>query len=229
LTNFLTRSLDAAHRNAFEESTAAFGLADLIAKRWSAISKARLFLISNRILSSRVDGREAGEYKGVPLTYSVWDLGRLQRFVTTEGREDILINLETEFGGPLPALSAHLNGASYEAYLLVIPGRQLATIYDRWGARLLEQNVRVFLQARGNVNKGIRNTLDTDPEMFFAYNNGITATAEKVTTKMSDAELLVTELRNLQIVNCGQTTASVHAASRRSARRRARCSFPRPA
>lgn len=216
LTNFLTRSLDAAQRNAFEESTAAFGLADLIAKRWSGISKVRLFLISNRILSSRVDGREAGEYKGVPLTYSVWDLGRLQRFVTTgAGREDILINLETEFGGPLPALPAHLNGASYEAYLLVIPGRQLATIYDRWGARLLEQNVRVFLQARGNVNKGIRNTLDTDPEMFFAYNNGITATAEKVTTKMSDAGLLVTELRNLQIVNGGQTTASIHAASRR--------------
>ncbi|MET4090590.1 AIPR family protein [Bradyrhizobium sp. S3.5.5] len=216
LTNFLARSLDPAHRNAFEESTPAFGLADLIAKRWPTVSKVRLFLISNRLLSSRVDGREAGEFKGVPITYSVWDLARLHRFVSTgRGREESLINLETEFGGPLPALPAHLNNAGYEAYLVVIPGKQLADIYDRWGARLLEQNVRVFLQARGGVNKGIRNTIENDPGMFFAYNNGITATAEKVTIKMSDAGLIITELYNLQIVNGGQTTASIHAASRK--------------
>lgn len=216
LSNFLARALDADHRNAFEESGPAFGLADLVAKRWPGISKVRLFLISNRILSSRVDGREAGEFKGVPVTYSVWDLGRLHRFVATgRGREEIFINLETEFGGPMPALPAHLKSAGYEAYLLVVPGKQLADIYDRWGARLLEQNVRVFLQARGGVNKGIRNTIEGQPQMFFAYNNGITATAEKVVTKMSDAGLLVTELHNLQIVNGGQTTASIHAASRK--------------
>lgn len=216
LTNFLTRSLDATHRNSLEESGPAFGLADLIAKRWSNVCKVRLFLISNRVLSSRVDGREAGEFRGVPITYSVWDLGRLHRFVSTgRGREEILINLETDFGGPLPALPAHLKDAGYEAYLIVIPGKQLADIYDRWGARLLEQNVRVFLQARGNVNKGIRNTIENDPGMFFAYNNGITATAEKVTTKMSDGGLVITGLDNLQIVNGGQTTASIHAASRK--------------
>ena len=216
LSNFLARSLDPTHRNASEESTPAFGLADLIAKRWPTVSKVRLFLISNRVLSSRVDGREAGEFKGVPVTYSVWDLGRLHRFVATgRGREEILIDLEKDFGGPLPALPAHLNNAGYEAYLIVIPGKQLAAIYDRWGARLLEQNVRVFLQARGGVNKGIRNTIENDPGMFFAYNNGITATAEKVTIKMSDAGLIITELNNLQIVNGGQTTASIHAASRK--------------
>lgn len=216
LTNFLARALDPAHRNMFEESRPAFGLADLIAKRWSSVSKVRLFLISNRLLSSRVDGRAAGEFHGVPVTYSVWDLARLHRFVATgRGREDILIDLEKDFGGVLPALPAHLNGASYEAYLIVVPGRQLAAIYDRWGARLLEQNVRVFLQARGNVNKGIRNTLDSQPNMFFAYNNGITATAEKVMIRKSDKGLVVSELHNLQIVNGGQTTASIHAASRK--------------
>lgn len=216
LSNFLARSLESAHRNSIEDSTAAFGLADLIAKRWPTVSKVRLFLISNRVLSSRVDGREAGEFKGVPVTYSVWDLGRLHRFVATgRGREEILIDLQKDFGGPLPALPAHLNNAGYEAYLIVIPGKQLAAIYDRWGARLLEQNVRVFLQARGGVNKGIRNTIENDPGMFFAYNNGITATAEKVTIKMSDAGLVLTELNNLQIVNGGQTTASIHAASRK--------------
>ena len=97
--------------------------------------------------------------------------------------------------------------AQYEAYLTVFPGRQLARIYDRWSSRLLEQNVRVFLQARGNVNRGIRGTIENNPEMFFAYNNGITATAESIETEWQGGTLLLTRLRNFQIVNGGQTTA----------------------
>jgi hypothetical protein len=145
----------------------------------------------------------------------VWDIGRLHRYVSSgQGREEIEIVLD-EFGGPVPGLTAHLEDAGYEAYLAVLPGKQLAAIYDKWGPRLLEQNVRSFLQARGNVNKGIRNTIESSPEMFFAYNNGITATAEAVETVAAGGGLLLTRLRNLQIVNGGQTTASIHAASRR--------------
>ena len=214
LSNFLDRSLDEAYRNALEESAPAFGLADLIAARWSSISQVRLFLISNKVLSTRVDGREAGQLKGVHVTYSVWDLGRLHRFVTSgREREDFTVNLE-EFGDPLLVLPAHIQQADYESYLAVFPGRQLARIYDRWGARLLEQNVRVFLQARGNVNKGLRNTIENNPQMFFAYNNGITTTAENIETAVSPNGLLLTGMRNFQIVNGGQTTASIHAALR---------------
>ena len=150
------------------------------------------------------------------MTYSVWDLGRLYRYASSGfEREEIVVDLEREFGGALPVLPAHLNDAGYESYLVVVPGSQLASIYDRWGARLLEQNVRVFLQARGSVNKGIRNTIENDPEMFFAYNNGITATAEGLETRKDGDGLVVTSLRNLQIVNGGQTTASIFAASRK--------------
>ena len=214
LSNFLDRSLDEAYRNSIEESAPVFGLADLIAGRWPSISRVRLFLITNRVLSSRVDGMEAGQLRGVPITYSVWDLGRLHRFTTSGNeREDYLVNLD-EFGGPLLVLPAHMQQADYESYLAVFPGRQLAMIYDRWGARLLEQNVRVFLQARGNVNRGLRNTIANNPEMFFAYNNGITATAESIETVESPNGLLLTGMRNFQIVNGGQTTASIHAALR---------------
>lgn len=214
LTNFLSRSLDKNFRNGFEETSPAFGLADLIAQRWAGVSKVRLFLISNRVLSTRVDGREAGEFNGIPITYSVWDLGRLHRFVDKgHGREEIFIDLAKEFGGPLPLLPAHLSDAGYEAYLAVIPGRQLAQIYDRWGARLLEQNVRVFLQARGSVNKGIKSTIEQTPQMFFAYNNGITATAERVIVEEKGSGLQLKAIHNLQIVNGGQTTASIHSAS----------------
>ena len=214
LSNFLERSLDEAFRNSLEESAPAFGLADLIAARWPSVSRVRLFLISNRVLSSRIDGREAGELHGVPVTYSVWDLGRIYRYaISGHEREDLMVSLD-EFGGPLVVLPAHMEYADYESYLAVIPGSQLAKIYDRWGARLLEQNVRVFLQTRGNVNRGIRNTIANNPEMFFAYNNGITATAESIETVESPNGLLLTGMRNFQIVNGGQTTASIHAALR---------------
>lgn len=213
-TAFITRSLDRTFRNGLEETSPGFAIADVIARSWSHVSRVRLFLISNRVLSARVDGQAAGEVDGVPVAYSVWDLSRLHRFtVAGRSREDLVVDLN-EHGGPLAVLPAHLSGAGYQAFLLVMPGAQLASIYDRWGARLLEQNVRVFLQARGGVNRGIRTTLEADPDMFFAYNNGITATAEDVTTRRTAEGLQVTHLRNLQIVNGGQTTASIFAASR---------------
>ena len=214
-TAFLTKALDASFRNSLEETSAGFGLADLIASSWNLVTKVRVFLITNRKLSSRVDGRDAGELDGTPILYNVWDLNRLYRFETSgRSREEIMVDM-AEHGGPVAALPAHLTDAGYEAYLLVIPGSQLASIYERWGARLLEQNVRVFLQARGNVNKGIRNTIENDPNMFFAYNNGLTATAEEVISRKAGAGLMVTGLRNLQIVNGGQTTASIYAARKK--------------
>lgn len=215
LERFLHRALDPKWRNSLEESIPAFGLADMISSRWGKTNRVRMFLISNRELSDRVDGREADEIDGRTVTYSVWDIKRLHRFATVgHGREDIEIDLENDFGGVLPLLPAHLTADEYEAYLSVVPGEMLASIYDRWGARLLEQNVRVFLQARGNVNKGIKKTLETNPSMFFAYNNGITATAEAVMTEERDGQLALTGVRNFQIVNGGQTTASIHMAMR---------------
>jgi len=215
LGNFLRHALDRKWRDALEETSPAFGLADLIARRWNRIGRVRLFLITNRELSERVDGRPSDELDGRTITYSVWDIRRLHRQATVgHGREDIEIDLEQDFGGPLAVLPAQQPEADHESYLAIIPGTVLANIYDRWGARLLEQNVRVFLQARGKVNKGIRGTLDNEPSMFFAYNNGITATAEEVEIDDAGGRLLLHRLKNFQIVNGGQTTASIHAAQR---------------
>ena len=216
LFRFLEKALDSRWRNAIEETSPGFGLADLISRRWDGIDKVRFFLISNRALSERVDGRKADDFNGRTITYSVWDIRRLHRFATMgHGREDIDIDLGKEFGCPLPVLGAHRPDDGYESYLATVPGEMLAQIYDRWGARLLEQNVRVFLQARGKVNKGIRRTIENEPSMFFAYNNGLTATAEAVTVSRVEVSLLLQRLRNFQVVNGGQTMASIHAAYRR--------------
>ncbi|MYD98435.1 MAG: AIPR family protein [Gammaproteobacteria bacterium] len=215
VTNFVHKALDAAWRDSLEETDPGFGLADLVATRWPDIRRIRMFLLTNRVLSERVDGRPADRFDGKAITYSVWDVVRLHRFaVAGRGKEDIEIDLEGEFGAALPLLPAHLPSDEYAAYLAVVPGPLLAEIYDRWGARLLEQNVRVFLQARSNVNRGIRRTLEQDPSMFLAYNNGITGTAQEVTTRAEDGQLSLTRMKNFQIVNGGQTTASIHAALR---------------
>ena len=212
---FVRQALKPVWRNALEETSPGFGLADLVARRWGKINRIRIILISNRELRLRVDGVESEQLDGCPVTYSVWDIGRLYRSLATgHGQEKIEIDLEQDFGNALPLLSAHLQGAEYEAYLAVIPGKVLGEIYDKWGARLLEQNVRVYLQARGNVNKGIKITLENDPSMFLAYNNGITATAEKIETEDKDGQLFLKYLNNFQIVNGGQTTASIHSSFR---------------
>jgi AIPR protein/abortive infection phage resistance-like protein len=211
---FLKAALDEEWRDALEETSPGHELAQMIDLYWSHVGKIRLLLVTDRKLSSRVDGREMTEFLDLPVSYSVWDITRLERIESSAlGREDIIVDLE-EHGGVVPVLSAHMPDSPYESYLAALPGPTLASIYDRWQARLLEQNVRVFLQARGNVNKGIKKTIEEDPSMFFAYNNGITATAEAVQIEERDGTKVMTRLTNLQIVNGGQTSASIHAALR---------------
>ena len=118
--------------------------------------------------------------------------------------EDIVINL-TDFIDTGISLPAYTGSDVCKSYLLALPGDLLATIYDRYGERLLEQNVRTFLQFRGGVNKGIRNTIQNEPDMFFAYNNGLTVTAESV----DFSDNMMQSITNMQIVNGGQTTASL--------------------
>jgi hypothetical protein len=129
-------------------------------------------------------------------------------------REELEIDFAAMIGDGLPCLPAHLTSATYKSYLVVMPATVLAELYGKYGSRLLEQNVRSFLQVRGNVNKGIRATILNDPEMFFAYNNGITATARDVETTETASGVVIVSLKDLQIVNGGQTTASLFHTSR---------------
>ncbi|MCY4542136.1 MAG: AIPR family protein [Rhodobacteraceae bacterium] len=212
MERFVKFALDDKWRNSLEETSPAFGLADMVASRWKRIRKVRLILISNRQLSDRVDGRPAAKLEGKQATYNVWDLKRLYHADTSSEPEVLDIDLESDFGGAIDVLPAQRNSDAHESYLAVIPASVLAEIYDRWGPRLLEQNVRVFLQARSKVNRGIRNTLYNVPSMFFAYNNGITATAHEVDIRNKHGGLSLRKITNFQIVNGGQTTGSIHSA-----------------
>lgn len=185
---------------------------ELIRNHWDETDKFRLIVLSNRALSDRVHEVEFSEVDGKTVETSVWDIRRFYRMaVEGRGKEPVVVDFENEFGGGLPVITADLDESSLESYLFVMPAEKLAKIYDRWGTRLLEQNVRVFLQGRGKVNKGMRLTMEHNPELFFSYNNGITVTASSVDIVNSGNRKVLNSIEDMQIVNGGQTTASIHA------------------
>ncbi|WP_332764475.1 AIPR family protein [Phenylobacterium sp.] len=197
--------------NGIEETSPTFEAAWTIYSYRSKIRRIRVIALSNARLATRRKPEMTGEVLGVPFVCSVLDFARYVDIQNAHGgAEPIEIDVTALNGAPLPCLPAHTVGGDYASYLIAIPGPLLSEIYGLYGARLLEQNVRTFLQARTKVNAGIIKTLETVPEMFFAYNNGLTATASGVTTaKLPDGTLGISSIENLQIVNGGQTTASI--------------------
>jgi hypothetical protein len=216
LENFLVAALEKGLADSLEQTSPEYGLARLLADRRSDISKVNFCLVSERQLSERMQNIPDAIVAGIPGTYSVWDITRLMRQRSSRGQKEPLeIDFEREFGGGIPCLPAHLESATYQSYLAVIPGQLLAELYDRYGTRLLEQNVRTFLSARGGVNKGIRTTILNEPGMFFAFNNGVAATARDVVITETMQGPVISRLVDLQIVNGGQTTASLYHARKR--------------
>ena len=210
LFSFYDKTVNSKLFESLEESSPGFGLSRDVYDRRESITKVNLYLISDRMMSDRVKDLESIKKDNVVFTYHVWDMSRLYRLHESKsGREELIINLNDFLPKGLSCLPAHIKSSTYQSYLVVMPATVLSDLYEQYGSRLLEQNVRSFLQARGNVNKGMRATILNDPEMFFAYNNGITATAKDVVTKSYSDGIYIESLRDLQIVNGGQTTASL--------------------
>jgi hypothetical protein len=140
---------------------------------------------------------------------------RLEEDGATDTIHLIEIDFEKTFGAPIPCLAMPRAAEDYMAYLLIMPAEILYRIYDEYGPRLLEFNVRSFLQAKGKVNKGIRDTLKQEPDRFMAYNNGISATADSLqVVRGGDGQLAIKSVTGLQIVNGGQTTVSLYKAKK---------------
>lgn len=211
LIRFLKKARTEEFRDSLNEANPAFQVSDLIITTWPQVTKVKLILVTNREYIGRGDAVKLQELDDVPVTWSVWDLARFERF-EVKGNEDLEIDLVQDFGGAVPALKGSQTGAALESYLMIIPGPQLAAVYDRWGEKLLEGNVRSFLQARAKTNKGIQKTIKDEPDLFFPYNNGLSATADAVTCVRNDDGLAISSISNLQIVNGAQTTGSIHAA-----------------
>lgn len=157
--------------------------------------------------------KEKIDVTDVDVFVHTWDVSRLFKInVSNSTHEPIEIDFEkfSENRNGLQCLQVPNIDEMYDCYLAIVPGEILAKLYKEFSNELLESNVRAFLGQAGKFNKGIRDTIRNRPQMFLPYNNGITATAESVETKLVDNHLVITKLNDFQIVNGGQTTASLY-------------------
>ena len=188
-------------------------------KNIDSIAKLHLFIVTTNKRSDRLKTTIAmdpvtigNKTFGIDLTFL--DIESIYK-TKSEGfkKEDVVIKT-SDFGLPkgIPCIKADIVSDDYDSYLAVVPGKFLSDIYLKYPSQLLESNVRSFLNTRGEINKGILNTILNNKSRFFAYNNGIATTASQVTIEKRSDGFYITEFTNLQIINGGQTTASLASA-----------------
>lgn len=195
-----------------DESQPAHELAELIRDAQRSRYQIELFVITTGVVSDRAAAAGA---KG-SLRREIWDLVRLERTCGGADHGAISIDFVAEFGAPLPCLVMPESPDGLRVLLTSIPGQVLADIYNTHRTSLLERNVRSFLQFTGKVNKGIRSTLLSNPHRFLPYNNGLSSTSGSVDLEEhADGLGLLKAVHDFQIVNGGQTTASIASCARR--------------
>ena len=191
-------------------------LAETLQAIYDDLDQVRVYVITDRVAKSKnFKTRDIG---GKAVRLEVMDIQRLHRH-WSEGkpRDELIVDFNLVCGGPLPCV--YVPGESdYDYALTAIPAEALRLLYEQFGARLLEANVRSFLSVKGKgVNAGIQNTLRNAPQRFMAYNNGIVIVADKIELDHTGGEgsTGILWLKGLQIVNGGQTTASIYFTKRR--------------
>lgn len=161
---------------------------------------------------------------GVPSDQVILDLSEQD-----QGNED-------QLPAPHPVIESGVPGG-WEVYSTTFTGHQIARFYARYRLKLLNENVRAFLQFTTKTNKAILATIKNDPVRFVSFNNGISIVARdaeknfrtdacvepcclarkgdgKPASSKHDGEVdALWSLIDAQIVNGGQTSAAIYHAS----------------
>ena len=196
-----------------ESDIVVFDLVQIIEQTKNTVKNVRIFVLTNGQASADI-APNPKEEKGVFIDFHIWDIERVyQQYLIRSGKQRIEIDFFGDYNYRLQCLRVENVTDKVDTYLAIIPGKILADIYGKYRQGLLEKNVRTFLQFRAKVNQGIRDTIKSESEMFFSYNNGISTTAEKVNIEYEGNVSFITRIENWQIVNGGQTTASIFATS----------------
>ena len=214
MRNFIDESVNGDISAYCDDSDPAISIAKEIKNKMSKslltteILRFRFIILSNSILSKRVKRLKKEDFLDRNVTLDIWDIERFYETYASKSSEIIEIETKDFNCDGIQFLKADIGtNANYDAYLGIVPGKFLADIYDAYGSKLLQGNIRAFLSIRGKVNKGIRETIIKSPENFFTYNNGIAVVARFV--RFSDDGTKIVYLKDPQIINGGQTTASL--------------------
>ncbi|MDB2496358.1 AIPR family protein [Verrucomicrobiales bacterium] len=215
----LTRGLEKAlkgHHEHMEPGSDAFAMVHDIWSKREQFDRIRLLLLTDGVVVQRKESERKDSVGGYQVTYEIWDIERFRRFRSSgASHESIEVDLSHFPEGGVPCVQVANDDMGYATSAAVFPGKLLYELYDDYGQRLLELNVRSYLQARGKINGGILETLFEAPERFLAYNNGITIVAEEIDVgPLNNGDPGIRAIKGLQIVNGGQTTASIHRAGK---------------
>lgn len=208
---FLTLCADGKMAQKLDPSSDVRSLAETLQAIYNDLEQVRVYVITDRVAKSKsFKTRDIG---GKAVRLEVMDIERLHRH-TSEGkpRDELVVDFNEVSGSPLPCVYVPGESDDYNYAMTAVPGEALRLLYEKFGARLLEANVRSFLSVKGKgVNAGIQSTLRSAPERFMAYNNGIVIVADEMLLgKTAQGAEGIAWLKGLQIVNGGQTTASLY-------------------
>ena len=200
-----------------EPSSADYKICKFIYENEEEITNVRLFVITNGTIKSNLKEPKQ-RINDKLVTFTSWDLNLL--FTNLHSSSDHLsvdIDLlsDPEYNFRIPFIELQSETEKYHTYIAMLPGEFLYNLYENFNTDLLQSNVRFFKGKKG-CNKGIFDTLETKPHRFLAYNNGLTATAKDVLADYNE-DLQTGTLKfieNFQILNGGQTTASIYYAKK---------------
>ena len=207
VSNFYIKATQEDYVNRLTDSAEIVGCAHVLGKEEDFrdnVQQVKIYILTNAICPKNIKTEK--EIGGLPLECKVFDLVRLKE-MSEEQKLPIFVDFES-LGYKIPCITGAEDNDLYQAYIAIIPGACLADLYGTYKTRLMENNVRQFLQFTGKINKGIKDTIEGEPEMFLAYNNGIAATASDI--ELDRTGRYIKSIKGLQIVNGGQTTASLY-------------------
>lgn len=229
LVRFYEQSINGSMLGKIEDTRSdLYQVADLIHSTEN-IARVRLFLLTNAIAPANYDKDNGDLNDGTSCEYVIWDAKRVMRQDNIlTGKDPIVVDFDADYNSPLQCIKMPDVSENVDCYLCIIPGTILSQVYHKYHQQILEQNVRTFLQFKGASNKGIRDTMightataaekrkgitdmAPEPDMFFAYNNGISTTASEIELRTTEQGQEIVKIKDWQIVNGGQTTASISA------------------
>ena len=189
----------------------------MLREKRKEIRKYQLLIFTTASISSTIKILETVDIDGVPSECQIWDIERLFRLCGSEtGRQIIEINFKehSKRGQGIPCIEA--SGAAtddFKSYLCIIPGTLLADIYDKYGSSLLEGNVRSF-----SFNESGCEQKNTHHHFYSSQNDSLlTITGYRrrrwtCSLSATSGGLFLVSARDFQIINGGQTTASLSSA-----------------
>jgi hypothetical protein len=191
-----------------------YELVNMLFKKGKKFDRVNIFYLINGTSNHKAEKIILKGFEDLGIFVHIWDINRFFQLSFSSGqREPVKIDfldLLPEKAIGIQCLKIPDLNDLYECYLAILPGNVLSALYKEYSSKLLESNVRAFLGQKGKYNNAIKKTIMEKPQMFLPYNNGLSATADYVETRMSEGQMYITNLSDFQIVNGGQTTASLY-------------------